>query len=120
MKTALFRLLQITDGLHPVAQRFSSLQGQPIGIVSWHGPSSGQFVGFIARFKVLARCYARLRNRQHACLSHLCREHNPHPWLLPAHRGADPLTWQVVDQVKYLGLVPSGQIHGGNFSGYRA
>ncbi len=29
---------------------------------------------------------------------------NLHPSLLPAYRGADPLTWQVVDQVEYLGV----------------
>lgn len=29
---------------------------------------------------------------------------NLHSSLLPAYRGADPLTWQVVDQVEYLGV----------------
>ncbi|MGQ7848043.1 formyltransferase family protein [Granulosicoccus sp. 3-233] len=29
---------------------------------------------------------------------------NLHPSLLPAYRGADPLIWQVVDQVEYMGV----------------
>ncbi len=72
----ILRWVLITNGLRPVSQRFTTLQGQPMRIVSWDGASSGRFVESIARFKVLARCYARLRKRQNASMSHLCRDNN--------------------------------------------
>ena len=70
------RLVLITNGLRPVSRRFAALQGQPIGVVSWYGAESGGLVKHIERFKLLARCYARLRKRQYVSLSHLCRENN--------------------------------------------
>lgn len=146
------RLVLLTTGLRPLAMKFTCLVGQPTGIVSWHGGSSGRLVDALAFVPPLARLYARLRGRQYASLAHFCRlnnleyacirkDHvdvlkhvlsrwdadlvitsgcpmvpmqalegvkhgglNIHPSLLPAYRGADPLSWQVVDQVKNVGV----------------
>lgn len=145
------RTVLVTNGLRPILSRFMSLNGHKIGVVSWYGEPSGRLLDTMSAFDLIARIYARLRNRQYASLAHYCRINNLryirfhksqtqelqkiltqwqtdlvitsgcplipmdvlrgvrfgginlHPSALPSYRGADPLAWQVLDQVDRLG-----------------